>query len=948
MHRFCFLLIGSLLVSFIVIPPALAEYPKIYEFFMEAGKKALKAGDYDEALDHFKNAQLAFPSREEPRSYIAVIKRVQDRMSQAASSSQVVPSPQSSYPISESPAQSHLRGVRAAHSQKTVAVTEDPIITSAPARTPDIAGRPGIEAPLAGTVVTPVPEPPFGDEVHTVFLGEEIRATQPGTRLAVQLNSALILEGQNIERFLVITPGFIELRRLDKDRVLIKAHKRGPTFLHLWDDRGRWTFYVEVILPIRRTDRPSEEQRIEEYASPFRLSYSADWSTFYDGPSFDDLSRRSLNLWQWTELAGETPYGYLDSALVATKFRDTTEVSGYTLGLSDGRIGNFRDFNIRGFDVAENFSPLTLPGQYFRGILVESEAFSNNLEWTYLRGRSRGTFGFLSPELIRERDSFFEGAQLTLFPHDVDQYSFNFVRGFGEDRQDFLKDRVYSVEFQKQINVVRLGGELAYDEDSFARTLSSHWGNEGLRFNVSARDIEDDFTTIASLPANRGEVGGIVDFSWDMDHVDLYGTADIYRDRFLSNPDNPDALNYDLSSSVEVPLSPSSRWRNSVYYVYTPGELSPRRNTRMMSNYFKSFEVWGERRLSLSFGGIYQRSRFERAALSEYDRYALISGLRIPLLKGLNYYVNYEYSWVDELASGEQLRPNVFTTGLNYAKEFFENWIWNGGISYRNEENTEGINSFLAGEDSVTGNLGVTYRPSEDLELFVDGRVRNVWAENPENSAFNELAVNAGVRSAWALPFSWNPRGKVSGFVFKDRNGDQHRDPGEEGIAGVTVHVGTQKVTTDADGYYTAVVKAKAVEVRVDIDTVPGGFIFTTPVAARADIMRDQSQTLDFGLSTESGIFGVVFVDENGNRKPDPGEKFISKVRLILDGEQSAVTDFEGIYVFKNIEPGEHTVRLDVNSLPSQYLPLIKLTNRVTVSEGATYVLHVPVSVTSR
>ena len=337
-----------------------------------------------------------------------------------------------------------------------------------------------------------------------------------------------------------------------------------------------------------------------------------------------------------------------------------------------------------------------------------------------------------------------------------------------------------------------------------------------------------------------------------------------------------------------------------------------------------------------------QRSRFDLSPASEFDRYSLSSGLTIPLIKHLNYFVNYEHSWLYEEQSGDHFRPNVMNTGLNYSKKLADGWSMHSAFSYRNEENTNGTNSFLAGEDSITGSLGTTYRPNEDFEFFLDGRTRNVWAEAENRQAFNEIDVRAGIRTSWGLPFSWNPKGSIAGLVYKDLNENQMQDLNEPGIADVTVEIGKQKMVTNSDGYYYATVRAKSVEVKVDIDSIPDGFVFSTLTIVDVEIIPHKTQQIDFGLTTQSGIYGVVFYDRNGNGKPDSGDEFIPKVKLSLDDTQTAISDFEGIYTFGSVEPGVHQIGIDVNSLPIEYLPKIRLKNEIKISEGSTYIFHIP------
>ena len=100
--------------------------------------------------------------------------------------------------------------------------------------------------------------------------------------------------------------------------------------------------------------------------------------------------------------------------------------------------------------------------------------------------------------------------------------------------------------------------------------------------------------------------------------------------------------------------------------------------------------------------------------------------------------------------------------------------------------------------------------------------------------------------------------------------------------------------------------------------------------------------TANFGLTTRSTVYGVVFYDENGNGQHEPNEKGISAAKISLDQNQVAYTDFEGVYSFDALTAGAHTIQLDVNSIPLQYLPSVRIRNEVNVEEGTTYVFQIP------
>lgn len=905
-----------------------AQSAHSYSFYLDLAQQSFTNKSYDKALVYFEEAHRLNPSAKEPLHYINLIKRMTERRTNAIELPDIYVRPEGN---KTSPAQSSKSPAKPV--KKTTAIKPSVSVeTSAVAKQPT-------------RIVIAKEQSPLAQGPKTIYLDSALQATQPKTFIQIQLNSYVILEGNNIERFLIITPDIIGVERLDRDHVKISALKRGTTFLHVWDATTRWTFNVEVIYQVETKTKVIKEDAREIKARPLRLAYSADWGAFYRGQSLDAVERESLNFLQWSGQYAETPYGDYDSYVVFNKFVESTELTGYSVGLTNGHIGQFKDFRIRGFDNTKTFSTLTVPGQYFRGVLFESEAFHNKFKYSYFQGKDRAIFGYLAPNVLEEKNSYVEGLKMTFNPHSDDQASLNYARGWGEARDAFLKKRVFSVQGQKRLKDYLVGAEQAYDEDTLATLIGTRYDRNDLHVYANFRDIDEDFATITNLPSNRGEIGGTIGVDKKFGPTLYFGYIDFYRERLLSNAENPDAINLDVNSSLEVPLGKRQNFRTSMYWTDTPGELSPHRNLTINNLFSKRFPIWNNGELSTFIGGTYQKSRFNFNPTSEYDRYAANAGFSLPLGKGFNFYSNYEYSWVDNLSDGGVFNPSVWNSGINYSKSLTDFWTLTAGFNYRDEEETEMLNSFLAGEDSTIGNVGLTYRPSADFEFYMDGRVRNVWAESSEATAFNEIDIRSGVRAAWDTMFSWSPSGWVEGHVYKDINNNKRRDDDEVGIAGVKVNVGKKSVVTNREGYYKAKVSAKKVQVTLDVSTVPQGFIFSTPALVDSEIVHHATYKVDFGLTTNSGIYGAVFEDLNGDRKPDREDKLISRAKITLDGgKEVALTDSEGNYFFQNIKPGRHVLAIDINSLPSGYLPTIKVKNVVEVSEGTTFILHIPVA----
>ncbi len=949
MNKCILISLAILLVAGVFPASAEPDYPNIYKFYMELGKFAIQQGDYQEAYANFQHALAVAPREREPVFFINLIKRMQDQRIEPEPDTQITaPSGKSRAQIIEEsldafeplptkhkipmPAPVTRFSDRITAECQSIEEKKPPSVKTGPVRRQTFEPEETLMSP--------------GKE--TVFLDEALWNTQPGTLIRIEMRSSVQLEGRNIERYLIITPGVFEVERIDGHRLKIIGKKRGSSFLHVWDEKGRWTFNIEVIIPMPSASLRLREAFDELQADPFKVTYAADWGSYYRGPTFADAERESLKFLQRVMMEGETPYGDLDSHVVFNKFQESTEVTGYGIGLTDGKIGDFKDFSIRGFDLRKTFSPLSMPGQYVRGVLFEAMAFDQNLAYSYIHGRDRQIYSYLSADVLDSKESFIEGARATLFPKEENQYSLNYARGYGDAREAFLKDQVMSFEAQRRIKDVLLSGEVGYDEEATAVTSQMLYNKEDHRVTVSFRDIDEDYTTIASYPSRRGEVGGSILWNWKLGDVDIDTYLDLYRERLQPNPDATGTMNVDFNSRVDVPLSASDQVSASVYYNDTSGELSPRNSVRVNTRYTKRFPFFSGRDFTAFIGATQQRSRFARATSSDSDRYSLMTGISVPLGARLNYYANYEFSWLYDHEIGDLTGPNVLNTGLNYSRQLVDGWSMYTGFNYRDEENTGGTNSFLAGEDSITGSIGTSFRPSEDFELFIDGRARNIWGQEEDRASFNEYDVNVGVRTSWETPFRWNPKGTVKGIVYKDLNGNQRQDEEETGIPDVRVQVGEKAAITNALGIYRATVRGKAAEVTLDMSTIPDGFVFSTPVMETVTIIPHKTHRVDFGLTTQSGIYGIVFYDQNGDGKPDDGDEFISKARVVLDGEKTAFSDFEGAYFFENVLPGEHEIAIEMNSLPITYLPKVKLKNTIITSEGSTYVFHIPLDKTKK
>jgi len=766
-------------------------------------------------------------------------------------------------------------------------------------------------------------------------------------RLSIELHSSVILEGKNIQRFLVVDEGFIGVKTVDTDHLEIDALRIGTTFLHVWDDTGRITLYVEIVFPKTVTSAELQAMNNVQHNQPFNATYTNDWSTYYAGKNIADLKRQSYEFNQSLSITGETPYGFFDTSGSYVDFNAFSQFDTYTIGLSQIPLEGTGNFNLRGFDALRYLSPLTMPGTRLRGAFADVDLMQNLVGLSVSHGQEQVPLGFISTNGTQFNNSYIDAVKLTLFPTSkTDQYSFNYATGYGSDRQSYLTNHVYSLEGMHKFNdFLTLSDEEASDTKNDSSLASLKWEDGDFRSGLHFRDINKNYSTISTQPANQGEIGADWTTEADFKKWTESTFVETYQDRLDPNPNDSSALNFDANTHVKVNMTQNSWSDTDLNYVDTPQELSPRRSLGLNQRLSRSFGVWNSLKGTV-FGGVgYQNSHSSYSNISDYDREDVIAGIQLPLTGHLSTFANDEYDWLNQPDSGGHSNPDIINAGFEYTKQYNPRFSITSQVNYRDELGVQASNnSFLSGEKSVIVTCGFAYNPTADLSIFADADASKIIS-HIGNPSYDDFEIHLGMRITFGGVSYWDPLGTVSGIVFKDKNGDGKYIAGDEGIPDVKVKVGDKIAVTDRFGRFHIKVRAKAVEVVPVLDTIPGGLIFSTPQNLQVEILQGRKTVANFGLISQTGIYGIIFVDQHGVGIPTSGDKFIGKVKVILDGKIIQLSDSHGAFYFRKVTPGTHIISIDLNTLALDMVPLIKLKNKIDVTEGTNYMFNIPVQI---
>jgi len=781
-----------------------------------------------------------------------------------------------------------------------------------------------------------------------LILDQEIWATQPDTLLEIALGKTFVIQGSQIRRFLVISPEVLQAQRKTADTIEVKPIKLGTSFLHVWDNTGRWTFKIQNIIPRPEGPTLDEIQRKEKAKGEnFKINYSFSRDAFYLGTKPSNLERESLSFNQWLGLEGETPYGKFRSSARIAKLQNTTDLTYLSTELLDGHIGSWEDFDLRGFDYNIYGSELGLPGTNLRGLRYDQRLDWQDSNYTLFWGREgQGTFGRLSPGLSETRDSFLEGGRFFSRLSDNLDYQLGYYRGYGDERDGSLHEESVDLTAKYDTEKWKFSAQGGYDSEKFAYLLDSVFIFPELRIRTEYRNIYPGYVTAIGTPSRLGEMGGLTYIEYaGIKNLVLTQRADFYQDRLFPNTEHPDMWNMELDTYANYRLGPSTVFNANFRFWDEKGKVSPRREKSFGGGISQNLDLIKRKDLTLYSNYQYEETKNFDSITSDYEKHRVTAGARLRLFDGFSTYASSEYNWLEDISPNTETNPQAWEAGFDYNHQVGNTPVYtNLRADYRDERATSSTHSFLAGEDSVEIQGGLSYKPWTDWELFVDGRYRKVWPETEGESIYTEGEFLTGARLVFDTGLSWEPVGDIYGVVFKDVDGDGLQEDGEPGIEGVKVFLGKDKFElTDDEGKFTFFgTRAKAVYLTVDLSSAPSGFVPSTPTTREFKIKHGGIGKVVFGLTFRSEIVGSVFIDKNKNGKFDHDEVGQTNVLLFLEDGTKVRSNDRGRFYFRKVSVGEHVLSFDVNSIPINLLPKVPIKKEMSLTEGMSYTYDIP------
>jgi hypothetical protein len=180
-------------------------------------------------------------------------------------------------------------------------------------------------------------------------------------------------------------------------------------------------------------------------------------------------------------------------------------------------------------------------------------------------------------------------------------------------------------------------------------------------------------------------------------------------------------------------------------------------------------------------------------------------------------------------------------------------------------------------------------------------------------------------------------RSGISGRIFRDDNGNDLPDPGEPGVPGVRVRVGTASAISDSDGTFRVwdIVPFEPVTVAVDSLSLPSPLLVPAFASARVEPGPNRFRGINIPIVQAGVIEGRVVRPGAEGRRPEG----VGGVMLVLtDARTGATRRFstftDGGFYAMGVKPGVYELAIDPRTLDALVATAVPLRLTLSVTPG--------------
>lgn len=218
--------------------------------------------------------------------------------------------------------------------------------------------------------------------------------------------------------------------------------------------------------------------------------------------------------------------------------------------------------------------------------------------------------------------------------------------------------------------------------------------------------------------------------------------------------------------------------------------------------------------------------------------------------------------------------------------------------------------TFFIGGGGAAAEGKLTWNPSRDTEV--------IWTWQLPLCG-ESFSTDISLRFPAVFPFCGPTKGRISGRVIVDVNGNGTWDSGEETVEGVLLIADDSEAITGNDGRFVFPPLEPGIY-ELAIKDLPAGLVPEMVFPMEVSISAGDEPEILIPFRPQSWLRVRVFNDANQNGQRETAERGVSGVRVFVKGkvfEEEMTTDASGRLIIE-ISPGPYTVALDVSSLPQR------------------------------
>lgn len=224
------------------------------------------------------------------------------------------------------------------------------------------------------------------------------------------------------------------------------------------------------------------------------------------------------------------------------------------------------------------------------------------------------------------------------------------------------------------------------------------------------------------------------------------------------------------------------------------------------------------------------------------------------------------------------------------------------------------------------------------LELTLERLFTGIFDQEPEHVIRVTLSRGLSFADGQVKPYRYTEEdfsARLGGVVYLDINANGRFDGEDKPLAGIKILAdGRVAISNEQGEYMFSSLPPGIYRVDFHLPSLPANY---TPVTEPQLIrLRNQENFfIDFAVTVNGSVSGLVFVDTNADGKLDAGEQPLSWVGVILDdGRQKIFTGADGAFYFEGVSLGAHTISLDPASLPAGFAIAGHDVKTVTITEA--------------